>query len=238
MSIKNFFYSISVLIFGFVTFSHAQPAVTPLPMLEKTYQIKPDYRKCAYPMCGGYFLTPVNQFAIQLQDDAQAYATSLLLPENIYVASINYKRLGLSKKEIAEVESAIRSTRSALIQGKVKRGTLSTGSSLVAQSVWVGANNLPAFGPYLTISSSGIMCITSPCPSFLASLINTSYSSKFHEVNFEKAELDREQEAKAWQEISTKGLVMTGVKYDYEGFAGPGIGIAATKVFFSFPDRR
>ena len=40
----------------------AQDVISPAPNEGSTYVVKPDYRKCAFPMCGGWFLTPVNQF--------------------------------------------------------------------------------------------------------------------------------------------------------------------------------
>ncbi|HSC68761.1 MAG TPA: hypothetical protein VLC79_13770, partial [Cellvibrio sp.] len=34
----------------------AQSIITPEPAAT-TYIVKPDYRKCAFPLCGGWFLT-------------------------------------------------------------------------------------------------------------------------------------------------------------------------------------
>ncbi len=227
--------------------TQAQTIISPEP-IGTTYSVKADYRKCAFPMCGGWFLTPVNQYSIQLQTEDEAYQSSALLPNTIYVAYINYKRLGLTEKQIAELNSAIHSEQ-VLLRGKVINSPVSSrviarSKTLAANGAWVGANKNTAIGPYLKVSSTGIMCITTPCPYFNAALINSDYSSEFHDLSLEKAALDREQEAQAWQAISTEGLVITGTTYETTGFdetgaePGKGIGIAATKVFFAFPAKK
>lgn len=227
--------------------AHAQTIISP-ERTGTTYIVKPDYRKCAFPMCGGWFLTPVNQYSIQLQTEDEAYKNAALLPNNIYVAYINYKRMGLTEKQIAELNTAIRNEQ-ALLRGTVINSPISDRAStrsktLVANGAWVGANKNTPVGPYLKISSTGIVCITTPCPYFKAALINSNYSREIHDLSLEKAMLDREQEAQAWQAISTDGLVMTGITYETTGFdetgaePGKGIGVAATKVFFAFPAKK
>jgi len=227
--------------------THAQTIISPEPT-GTTYIVKPDYRKCAFPMCGGWFLTPVNQYSLQLQTEDEAYQSAALLPNSIYVAYINYKRLGLTEKEIAELNSAIHSEqallRGAVINSPISGRVVTRTKTLVANGAWVGANKNTPVGPYLKISSTGIVCITTPCPYFKAGLINSDYISEFHDLSLEKAALDREQEAQAWQAISTDGLVITGTTYVSTGFdetgaePGKGIGIAATKVFFAFPAKK
>lgn len=225
----------------------AQTVISPEPT-GTTYIVKPDYRKCAFPLCGGWFLTPVNQYSLNLETEDEAYQNAALLPNSIYVSYINYKRLGLTEKQIAELETAIHSEQ-ALLRGTVTNSPISGNiitrtKTLVANGAWVGANKNTPVGPYLKISSTGIVCITTPCPYFKATLINSNYSSEFHDLSLEKAMLDREQEAQAWQAISTDGLVITGTTYESTGFdetgaaPGKGIGIAATKVFFAFPAKK
>ena len=227
--------------------TQAQSIISPEPT-GTTYIVKPDYRKCAFPLCGGWFLTPVNQYSLHLETEDEAYQNAALLPNNIYVAYINYKRLNLTEKQIAELEITIHSEqallRGTVVTSPVSGKTLPRTKTLVTNGAWVGANKNTAVGPYLKISSTGIVCITTPCPYFKAALINSNYTSEFHDLSLEKAALDREQEAQAWQAVSTDGLVITGTTYVTTGFdeagaePGKGIGIAATKVFFAFPAKK
>jgi hypothetical protein len=218
----------------------AQTPVKPAPDNGLTYSVKPDYRKCAFPACGGWYLTPVNQYSLQLETADDAYQNSLIAPNTIYVAYINYRTLNLTPEQIKELEASLRSGQGLL------RGTINSISTtpvigtktLVAQAAWTSPTKTDPVGPYLKVSSSGIVCITTPCPYYKAELINTAFTSNFDELVFDKAELDREQTAQAWQAVSSGGLVITGVKYDSKGQVGTGTGISATKVFFDFPPKK
>ncbi|WP_331344312.1 DUF6748 domain-containing protein [Cellvibrio sp. UBA7661] len=227
--------------------AHAKSPINPNPT-GTTYIVKPDYRKCAFPMCGGWHLTPVNQYSIQLETEDQAYENSALLPNSIYVAYINYKRLGLTKKQIAELGNAIR-TEQVLVRGTLTKSPTSgkiitSTKTLVANGAWISANKNVPVGTYLNITSTGIFCITTPCPSFNAALINSDYNTHFHDFSLEKATLTEEQEAAAWEAISTTGLIVTGTTYETTGFnetgAEPakGTGVAATQVFFAYPAKK
>jgi hypothetical protein len=214
----------------------AQEPVKPTPDTALTYSVKPDYRKCAFPLCGGWYITPVNQYSLALEDSDEAYQHSLLLPNSIYVATINYKALGLTPDQIAKLEDSLRRGQ-GLLRGVVKASTTKY-STLIAQAAWTSPNTNTPVGPYLNVSSSGIVCITTPCPYFKAELINSFFTTNFHELTFEKAGLDEKQESLAWQAVSEAGLVLTGVKFESQGMTGTGTGIAATKVYFSYPPKK
>ena len=226
---------------GFSAIIQAQTIVKPEPRTSIVYSVKPDYRKCAFPMCGGWFLTPLNQYSLQLENDSEAYQSSLLLPNSIYVAYMNYKPLGLKPPHVKELEAAMRNEQ-VLLRGTLNPSQSSTNATIAANAktlavnaAWTAANKTVALGPYLKISSSGIVCITTPCPYYKANLVNNLFSTNFHELTFAKAELTQEQETQAWQAIASEGLVMTGVSYESQGQVDTGIGISATKVYFTFP---
>lgn len=225
-----------------ISTSQAQTTAKPEPATATTYSVKPDYRKCAFPLCGGWYLTPLNQFSLQLETEDEAYQNSLLLPNSIYVANIDLKKLKLTEKQTEELQLAMHNQQ-ALLRGVINKGlsiltTNIKAPSLSTEAAWIGANKSDAAGPYLKVASSGIVCITTPCPYFKADLVNTYYSFQFHELSLEKAALDNEQEAQAWQAIASQGLLITGLKYESQGQIGTGTGIAATKVFFAFPPKK
>ncbi len=214
----------------------AQESIKPTPESALTYSVKPDYRKCAFPVCGGWYITPVNQYSLALEDSDEAYQHSLLLPNSIYVATINYKALGLTPDQIATLEDSLRKGQ-GLLRGVVKTAAAKY-STLVAQAAWTSPNANTPVGPYLNVSSSGIVCITTPCPYYKAELINSFYSSNFHELVFDQAGLNEKQESVAWQAVAEGGLVLTGVKYVSQGQVGTGTGISASKVYFSYPPKK
>ncbi len=218
----------------------AQTAIPPPSESIRTYSVQPDYRRCASPMCGGWFLTPVNLPTLHIQTEEEALAPPATLAP-IYVAAVNYRALGLTPEEIAKLEAQMRQGL-ALLRGALRPYVWPTGSPsttplniLVANGAWTAANQNRPVGSYLNVKSSGIVCITTPCPYYKAELINTSVTSLFDELNFKRAELTPEQELRARRAVAEGGLVLTGVPYPFQGVAGQGRGLAATQVYFSYP---
>jgi hypothetical protein len=222
--------------FLFAINASAQESIKPAPENALTYSVKPDYRKCAFPLCGGWYITPVNQYSLALEDSDEAYQHSLLLPNSIYVAYLNYKAMGLTPTQIAKLEDSLRAGQ-GLLRGTIKTNATKF-STLAVQAAWTSPNTNPPVGTYLKVSSSGIMCITTPCPYYKADLINSLFSSNFDELVFDKAGLDKDQEARAWQAVAEGGLVLTGVKFESQGQTGTGAGISASKVYFSYPSKK
>ncbi len=156
------------------------------------------------------------------------------------MASIDYNAVGLSERQIAEFQSRIAEGK-AFIRGVLRpypspwyvRGRLQT---LAATGTWLAANDNAAVGPFMSVKNSGIFCITSPCPYYEASILNSGYHTMVHELNLKRAELTDKQTEQAWREISADGLIMTGLRFESQGMTGTGLGIAVTKVFFTFPE--
>lgn len=227
--------------------ANAQATVKPIK-LGSVYSVQPDYRKCAFPMCGGWHLTPVNQYSIYPQSEDEAYASRSLLPNSIYVSYLNFTALGLKKKQIEELQGLIH-IQQVLLRGNItSKKTTSKNtfkvSTLNANGAWVSANNKTPVGPYQKITSTGIVCITIPCPYFKTQFLNSNYSAQIDDLNFEAAELTEAQQTAAWEAISTTGLIITGTTYNFTGFdetgAEPGIGtgVKASQVFFSYPAKK
>ncbi len=218
------------------------PPVSPVPIKpDLVYTLEPDYRRCVSPYCGGWWLTPVNRVyvAVPTEDDAN----SDIAPEPIYVASIDYSRLGLDKNEIRQFEYLIY-TGQALIRGALVDYQWSKPNpgnerlkSLLASATWSAANTNQALGTYLDVKSSGIVCITTPCPYYEANQVNTYWRFQFHELNFDRARLTDEQLELARKLVADRSLMITGVRFVSQGMTGEGIGIAATRVYFPFPNR-
>lgn len=200
------------------------------------YTIEPDYRRCASPYCGGWWLTRVNLYTVTA-DAALDGTVSPIVPNPVYVASIDYRALGLTDSQIREFETRIREGK-AFIRGVLKPypypvfGRLQT---LAATGTWLAANDTVPAGPYLKVRSTGIVCITTPCPYFEAEMLNTNYRTPVHELDLRRAELTDKQTELAWREVNAKGAIMTGVRFPSQGQTGTGVGIAATKVFLTFP---
>ena len=203
------------------------------------YTIEPDQRYCPSPACGGWWLTRVNQYTIAADASVLDASVIPIVPSPIYVAAIDYRALGLSDREIAEFQKQILDGR-AFIRGVLRPYPspwpwFRPLQQLAATGTWVAANDNDPVGPYMNVRSSGIVCITTPCPYYNVQILNSSYTTPAHELDLKHANLTDRQTELAWREVSGKGLIMTGVRFESQGQTGTGLGIAATKVFFTFP---
>lgn len=217
------------------------PPTDPIALpTDLVYTVSPDYRECVYPLCGGYWLTPVNRIAIEVPTLDEADSGYAPVPEPVYVAAIDFDKLKLSDDEIAKYERYIAEGR-ALIKGALTsfpwwgQDDAYALKQLEASATWTSANKNPPAGTYLDVKSSGIVCITTPCPYYEAQQINTFWQFQFHELNFDRAELTYAQLQLAWQLVAERSLVLTGTRFVSQGMTGEGLGIAATQVFFPYP---
>lgn len=202
------------------------------------YTIEPDYRRCASPYCGGWWLTRVNLYSVSA-DSALDGDVAPIIPDPVYVADIDYRALGLTEGQILEFEKRVHEGK-AFIRGVLRpypypvfdRNRLQV---LAATGTWVAANDNAPVGPYLNVRNTGIVCITTPCPYYEAEVLNTGFRTQVHELDLRRAELTDKQTELAWRELDGKGLIMTGVRFPSQGQTGTGVGISATRVFFTFP---
>ena len=212
--------------------------IEPIPAKDigTTYTVEADAKN------GGWILTAVNQYAARTQSEEEAFQSALLASNTVHVSKIDYKGLGLKPGQEKELEANLRSGQGLVAGNVVNRPVAPPGkektNALDARAAWVSPTKTQAVGPYLKVSSSGIVCITTPCPYFTVKLINNTYTVNYDALIFDRAELDRDQEARAWQAVSSEGLVLTGVRFFPEQQTGTGTGISATKVFFPFPAKK
>eukprot|EP01133_Synstelium_polycarpum_P010745 gene10745-12509_t len=126
------------------------------------YTFRPDYRKCAYPMCGGYFLDRVNV-------DGTAADDRKYIVKFIFNNSDDRFNKTLVKRSDPET---------VVVFGHFRMS--SQGANFLDFVVLDAFVALPLpdhtgeyAGKFYQLEDSGIKCYTTPCPSIRASLINT-----------------------------------------------------------------
>jgi eight-cysteine-cluster-containing protein len=183
------------------------------------FTVRPDVRRCIAPLCGGFFIDPVNRRKLRCADGRRA--------EECYVAGIDLSALG--------PEATISS--SPLEPPVVVRGVLQETKfegldvvldTLIASELWEPVTRAEARGRFVRLSDSGVRCITEPCPSILAELLNRDRGRFLDEVDLSRLKLDERQREEAWALIdSLEGLVAAGRFSRRRGFV-------ATEVYFPF----
>ena len=137
------------------------------------YTVRRDFRKCIYPLCGGYFIREVNRRTIRCADGHYQ--------QECYVSKIDWSRSGLS----------IEQTTALALEGTLLRGTLRQAyfdhlgfqGKLFATEAWVPATEQAPKGGFVRLINSGIVCITTPCPSIREHILNRKRFKNIHGVD-------------------------------------------------------
>lgn len=163
-----------------------------------------DFRKCAWPMCGGYFVKAINKAKTTCFDGTKQ-------PE-CYVSDLD-----LTPMELPEEQSfAVRDRATAgevLISGNLQPvgGDFGNGfGKLVGFKAWQNRDAGAVSGTAHLVASSGIVCITTPCPSLEARKINSTVVKAVTDLDFAALDLTDDEEAAAGSVAATTGLMATG----------------------------
>jgi hypothetical protein len=161
---------------------------------------RPDFRKCAYPMCGGFYVKAVNKTKTTCFDGTKR--------EDCYVAAIDHSELGLVGTQDEEVGAAIRagtvllSAEMTELQGGI--------ASLLVHKGYEAETGNAVTGTYYVLEPSGITCVKAPCPSLQAKKINGTSVKPVTDVDFSALGLTPEQEQAFMTTVFEKNLVVAG----------------------------
>lgn len=165
-----------------------------------------DTRKCASPMCGGWFVKRVNNETTVCADGSKA--------AECYVSAIQLTGIGLSANEEAAFRPAVEDSK-ALVKARMykKKAFGKVVGTLKANEGWLGATGSAADGSFYRVAANGIVCVTAPCPSTSAYVLNTNDSYNVIKTNLENTSNPASQDAldRANAAIGTKeGILVAG----------------------------
>lgn len=130
------------------------------------YSVRPDFRRCVSPLCGGVFVQRVNQIGTRCADGR--------VQRECYVAEVDLSALKLSDDDAGTVQSKIK-TGGVLLKGRLRNkafGDFGTLGEFVAAEVWEAANDATPTGTFFRALDKNLVCITSPCLSFQIEKLN------------------------------------------------------------------
>lgn len=191
------------------------------------YTVRRDLRRCAAPLCGGYWVDRVNATKTRCADGTYA--------EECYVAELDLvTKMGFRDRETSQVFDAINS-RSAVLRGVVKKKTYETGAQLglfEAKEAWVAATDAPPEGTFSKIADSGIRCFAAPCPSLNEAKLNSSARKNIAGVGLDALNLDEGELHLANVFLQGEGLIVAGYRGTTTGPAGDAPTREATQAYF------
>ncbi len=179
----------------------------PDPTVEYSYvRVRRDLRKCASPLCGGFFVSALNKRALRCIDGS--------LSESCYVAEIDWSKTSLSSSQIIELENApagqvivFGQIRPFVDLHNVKRDTLGV---LTAGRVWLAATDAEPKGYFFRVEDLGIRCFTTPCFSMQAFFLNWHKSVTISALDLKGVGASDDQVMEAWKAMADGRLLVTG----------------------------
>src|SRR5207249_2872148 len=179
------------------------------------YSVRPDYRRCISPLCGGYFVKRVNQPRTRC-------ANGRLMSE-CYVAQIDWNGQPKIEPRIALVRGAIVARRYARFDNL---------GALSVEEFWQPASDRQPAGDFYRVRDRGVRCITTPCPTHQETKLNTGPTRNISGVNLMGAGASNEELSEALAAMTrTEGVIVAGNHAPVTGPGGRSVELQATQFY-------
>jgi hypothetical protein len=180
-----------------------------------TYYVvtRPDYRKCAYPMCGGVFVKRVNQAKTKCAGGGNA--------SECHAVDVDLSAVGLDDVSAADFAGAFHQSQ-GLVRGELKVVVNEYGLSvktLVVSEAWRAAGEAAPTGTFYGVTGNGVKCFTWPCPSLTEEKLNTSTVRSIHDLDLSATGADDAETSAAYGALYDGGILVAGT---HQSVAGPG----------------
>lgn len=180
------------------------PVVDSLASTSTYYTIRADMRRCASPMCGGYFVGRVNQSLTRCANGKSQ--------KECYVASIDWNGH-------PEIEPPKALLRGSLITKGDRRGKY--GTLKVLESWKAAGSTSPDTGTFFRVRDRGLRCIAAPCPTHHEAKLNNTLSRNVAGVDLNTAQADETAIGLAFQAMTgPEGILIRGTHTPVSGPAG------------------
>jgi hypothetical protein len=179
------------------------------------YTLRRDLRRCASPMCGGYWVKQVNQTLTRCVDGTSK--------SECYVAGIEWNH----QPQIDE--------RKALLRGTIERKKFSRGQTFgvfrVSES-WEATSEVPQSGSYYRVRDRGLRCITFPCETHFEAKLNSNLQGNIAGVDITNTGASDEAVSAANQQMTgSDGVLVTGSHFPVKGPGGRSVTLKATRFY-------
>jgi hypothetical protein len=199
-------FGIGTLVTAALLLAGASSAATePAAGLGSYYLAHADPRLCPSPMCGGIWVDRLNTSATICGDGARQ--------AECYAASADLGPLRIDEKRRAQLQGMITEGR-AVARGRLVRGLVEGFpelDTLVVSEAWTASSSLRrAAGTFRRLRDSGIRCVTTPCFSTNAAVLNTRRVEKISSVDLSRTGAPRHERRRALDDVAGPGLIAAG----------------------------
>jgi hypothetical protein len=202
---------------GFEPNSEAPESVSLLPEPMDAgstfYNVRPDLRRCASPLCGGYFVRRVNLPTTRCADGRSR--------SECYVAEIDGD--GQAESDGAQL------VRGRIVARLYERfGNLGV---LRASESWKSLSANQPVGTFYLVRDRGVRCIAFPCPTHRETKLNSSFIRNIAGLNLEAANLGENAALVNAAITGADGVIVTGHDSPVQGPGGQSFELKATQVY-------
>jgi hypothetical protein len=198
-----------------VATSHSKLSL-PLPATDY-FGLTRDTRRCVSPLCGGYWVQSLNRSLTRCSDGT--------LKSRCYVAEANWRAIG-GEPSIEGNGIVVRGQiESSVYQGFGELGRF------VATAAWTPASTSAARGAFFLVGDNGIRCITEPCFTTDADLLNLGLRLTLSDLDLTRVAADEAELEAAAAALAARNLVVSGSLSLRSGSAGLGVVLTASQFF-------
>lgn len=187
------------------------------------FTITPDLRLCPSPICGGFYLQALNQPSTTCADGSQQ--------ATCYVATADFGALE-APPAIGPGETVVRGQIAA--EEYAGFGNLGT---FVAETAWTPAKHQTASGTFYRIRDLGIVCVTTPCFTMEARVLNQSGILALSSLDLGAVDATPAQLEAAQAAVQRGDLLVAGTTAPDPGPAGEGLALIASQFWLPEPAR-
>ena len=181
------------------------------------FEVWADYRKCAAPFCGGFYLKRLNRSTTVCANGSSK--------SSCYVPSLDWSESELSDTLQAQlIDAANRGAMSygaiALVRGRMASKTYPGQGNLgkfVVTEAWVAETDSVSDGVFAKIHDNGVRCITTPCPTIGEKGLNSSNKANVHALDWSHGGFSSAQIETLSNAIFTRpsGVIIAGDRYTF-----------------------
>jgi hypothetical protein len=200
------------------------------------YEVWTDLRKCAAPVCGGFFLARLNRSYTTCADHTSQSAC--------YVPSLDWSEAGLSDGLQAKLVAAANTDATsdgvhAIVRGRFAPQSYPQGNlgRFVVTEAWVEEGDAVSDGVFVRAKRNNIRCISAPCPTITEKALNTSRSANIADIDWSYAGL-QEREIESFQDrlATDSGVIIAGDRYTVHEHGRTAKGRTATAAYSRLVD--
>jgi hypothetical protein len=187
------------------------------------YNVKVDTRRCAWPNCGGYWVSRVN-FPTTKCDDG-------VVRDACYVVNIDLENgIGLTGDEANEIRSEIAANR-VVLRGQIKPadyGTQKLGFFVPTEG-WRSATTQASSAVVYKVTDKHVDCFAAPCMRYTEGKLNSTTSRTISQLDFSTMGLSSTATQDAMVALSYDGLLVAGSNHAYNVSARVGTSLSAAQ---------